>query len=164
MHTIQERPVAINGRVEIRPMMYLALTYDHRLVDGGKRSPSSPRSRKSRRTRRRFCWMFRLMGQKLPPDQMELYRRTDEVLHYIWDPIGIAGTPEARDEYYGYLPTVFSLLLKGDRQAIQDYLNDVTVRRMELTPNKERLNCTVDLLLHWKEILLSNSLSSSEQS
>ena len=34
MHTIQERPVAINGRVEIRPMMYLALTYDHRLVDG----------------------------------------------------------------------------------------------------------------------------------
>jgi len=34
MHTIQDRPVAINGRVEIRPMMYLALTYDHRLVDG----------------------------------------------------------------------------------------------------------------------------------
>jgi 2-oxoglutarate dehydrogenase E2 component (dihydrolipoamide succinyltransferase) len=34
MHTIQERPVAIGGRVEIRPMMYLALTYDHRLVDG----------------------------------------------------------------------------------------------------------------------------------
>jgi 2-oxoglutarate dehydrogenase E2 component (dihydrolipoamide succinyltransferase) len=34
MHTIQERPVAISGRVEIRPMMYLALTYDHRLVDG----------------------------------------------------------------------------------------------------------------------------------
>ena len=34
MHTIQERPVAVNGRVEIRPMMYLAVTYDHRLVDG----------------------------------------------------------------------------------------------------------------------------------
>ncbi len=34
MHSIQERPVAISGRVEIRPMMYLALTYDHRLVDG----------------------------------------------------------------------------------------------------------------------------------
>ena len=34
MHTIQERPVAIGGRVEIRPMMYLALTYDHRIVDG----------------------------------------------------------------------------------------------------------------------------------
>jgi 2-oxoglutarate dehydrogenase E2 component (dihydrolipoamide succinyltransferase) len=34
MHTIQERPVAINGEVRIRPMMYLALSYDHRLVDG----------------------------------------------------------------------------------------------------------------------------------
>lgn len=34
MHKIQERPVAINGKVEIRPMMYLALSYDHRIVDG----------------------------------------------------------------------------------------------------------------------------------
>ncbi len=34
MHAIEERPVAINGKVEIRPMMYLALSYDHRLIDG----------------------------------------------------------------------------------------------------------------------------------
>jgi 2-oxoglutarate dehydrogenase E2 component (dihydrolipoamide succinyltransferase) len=34
MHSIQERPVAVNGQVVIRPMMYLALSYDHRLVDG----------------------------------------------------------------------------------------------------------------------------------
>lgn len=34
MHTIKERPVAINGQVEIRPMMYLALSYDHRVIDG----------------------------------------------------------------------------------------------------------------------------------
>jgi 2-oxoglutarate dehydrogenase E2 component (dihydrolipoamide succinyltransferase) len=34
MHTIQKRPVAINGEVAIRPMMYLALSYDHRAVDG----------------------------------------------------------------------------------------------------------------------------------
>ncbi len=34
MHTIQERPVALNGQVVIRPMMYIALTYDHRIVDG----------------------------------------------------------------------------------------------------------------------------------
>jgi 2-oxoglutarate dehydrogenase E2 component (dihydrolipoamide succinyltransferase) len=34
MHTIQQRPVAINNQVVIRPMMYLALSYDHRLVDG----------------------------------------------------------------------------------------------------------------------------------
>ncbi|MGB0881755.1 MAG: 2-oxoglutarate dehydrogenase complex dihydrolipoyllysine-residue succinyltransferase [Vicingaceae bacterium] len=34
MHNIVERPVAINGKVEIRPMMYLALSYDHRIIDG----------------------------------------------------------------------------------------------------------------------------------
>jgi len=34
MHKIQERPVAIAGKVEIRPMMYLALSYDHRIIDG----------------------------------------------------------------------------------------------------------------------------------
>lgn len=34
MHTIQQRPVAVDGEVVIRPMMYLALSYDHRLVDG----------------------------------------------------------------------------------------------------------------------------------
>jgi len=34
MHAIQDRPVALDGEVVIRPMMYLALTYDHRIIDG----------------------------------------------------------------------------------------------------------------------------------
>lgn len=34
MHNIVERPMAVNGKVEIRPVMYLALSYDHRIVDG----------------------------------------------------------------------------------------------------------------------------------
>lgn len=34
MHNIVERPIAVNGKVEIRPMMYLALSYDHRIIDG----------------------------------------------------------------------------------------------------------------------------------
>ncbi|MCL4109237.1 UNVERIFIED_CONTAM: hypothetical protein GTU68_063005 [Idotea baltica] len=34
MHTIQQRPIAVNGAVAIRPMMYLALSYDHRVIDG----------------------------------------------------------------------------------------------------------------------------------
>ncbi len=34
MHTIQQRPVAVNGEVQIRPMMYVALSYDHRVIDG----------------------------------------------------------------------------------------------------------------------------------
>jgi len=34
MHKIMERPIAVNGAVVVRPMMYLALSYDHRLIDG----------------------------------------------------------------------------------------------------------------------------------
>jgi 2-oxoglutarate dehydrogenase E2 component (dihydrolipoamide succinyltransferase) len=34
LHKIQDRPVAVDGRVAIRPMMYVALSYDHRVVDG----------------------------------------------------------------------------------------------------------------------------------
>jgi 2-oxoglutarate dehydrogenase E2 component (dihydrolipoamide succinyltransferase) len=34
MHNIVQRPVAIDGKVEIRPIMYLALSYDHRIIDG----------------------------------------------------------------------------------------------------------------------------------
>ena len=34
MHKIQERPMVVNGQIVARPMMYLALSYDHRIVDG----------------------------------------------------------------------------------------------------------------------------------
>ena len=34
MHKTQERPIAVNGEVIIKPMMYLALSYDHRIIDG----------------------------------------------------------------------------------------------------------------------------------
>ena len=36
MHKIEERPIAIEGEIHIRPMMYLALSYDHRLIDGSE--------------------------------------------------------------------------------------------------------------------------------
>ena len=34
MHAIKERPVVVNGEIKVKPMMYLALTYDHRIIDG----------------------------------------------------------------------------------------------------------------------------------
>jgi 2-oxoglutarate dehydrogenase E2 component (dihydrolipoamide succinyltransferase) len=36
MHKIEQRPIALNGQVVIRPMMYLAMSYDHRIVDGNE--------------------------------------------------------------------------------------------------------------------------------
>ena len=34
MHNIVDRPIAVNGDIEIKPVMYLALSYDHRIIDG----------------------------------------------------------------------------------------------------------------------------------
>ena len=56
MHKIQERPMAIDGQVVIRPMMYLALSYDHRIVDGQEAVTFLVRSRTRSRTRSAFCW------------------------------------------------------------------------------------------------------------
>lgn len=54
---------------------------------------------------------------------MKLYRRVDEVMHYIWDPIGLSTVREARVEYQAYLPHVFSLLTSGSNsKEIADYL------------------------------------------
>jgi 2-oxoglutarate dehydrogenase E2 component (dihydrolipoamide succinyltransferase) len=36
LHAINERPVGVNGQIVLRPMMYLALTYDHRIIDGAE--------------------------------------------------------------------------------------------------------------------------------
>jgi len=52
LHAIQDRPMAVNGQVVIRPMMYLALTYDHRLVDGREAVTFLKRSRTRSRIRR----------------------------------------------------------------------------------------------------------------
>ena len=51
LHRIEDRPVARDGQVVIRPMMYIALSYDHRLVDGREAVTASTASRKRSRIR-----------------------------------------------------------------------------------------------------------------
>jgi hypothetical protein len=91
------------------------------------------------------------MGQKLSPPDMELYRATDEVLQYLWDPIGVAGAPGARDEYYSYLPKVYRLLKDGKNEIeIAHYLNTVQTERMGLATNTEKNKKIGLILLEWK--------------
>ena len=56
MHKIQDRPMAIGGKIEIRPMMYLALSYDHRIVDGSEAVSFLVRVKERSRTRAGCCW------------------------------------------------------------------------------------------------------------
>ena len=92
------------------------------------------------------------MGQKLPPQQMELYKRIDEVLFYKWDPIGISDGDWARDEYQSYLPQVFKLALANSKpEPIADYLMVITTENMGLLGAKEHDMVIANLILEIKE-------------
>ncbi len=92
------------------------------------------------------------MGQKLPPNEVELYKRCSEVLHYIWDPIGVAGSPATRDEYDSYVPPIFALV-NGNAPAskIASALEQIVSERMELTPDRAKAQEVARLLLEWRD-------------
>jgi hypothetical protein len=100
------------------------------------------------------------MGKKLSPPDNELYRKVDEVLHYVWDPIGVAGEPMARDEYYSYLPQVFQLLIAGaTAQKIADFLHDVTTKDMEFNGNRKHDEEVAEILIKWKNLIYEKAAS-----
>ena len=71
------------------------------------------------------------MGHKLPPDQVALYQAIDEIIFFDWDPIGVRDFADcARDEYYTYLPRIFSIALTGDRELIADHLHEISDQNM----------------------------------
>jgi hypothetical protein len=91
---------------------------------------------------------------KLSPQDRDLYRAVDEVLHYIWDPIGVSGVPQARDEYDGYLPHVFGLLRSGaSEQTIAAYLGEITTDRMGLSANAQHDLEVANVLVDWKDVI-----------
>ncbi|MBB1424742.1 hypothetical protein H5200_23045 [Pseudoalteromonas sp. SG43-7] len=92
------------------------------------------------------------MGSKLERKELELYKRTDEILHYVWDPIGVADIPGARDEYHSYLPKVFKLVLNDSKNhEISSYLEKVESGSMGLTPYPKKNLEVANLLLETKE-------------
>ena len=95
------------------------------------------------------------MGHKLSHQDAELYRRVDEVLHYIWDPIGICDEPHARDEYHSYVQRVFSMLKSSkDSKAISDYLVEIAHDQMGLTSSRKRAERAAEILLKYKHKIL----------
>lgn len=97
------------------------------------------------------------MGQKLSETDRDLYRAVDEVLHYVWDPIGASAIPAARDEYHAYLPQVFRLVCEGsDAASIASYLGKVTTEQMGLAPRPTHDLHVAQVLLAWKEAVLAH--------
>ena len=100
------------------------------------------------------------MGRKLPPKELELYRRCDEILYYMWDPIGVHGHPGTRDEYQSYLPQVFKLVREqAGQEAIVRYLLQLEEHTIGLSPNSDKTREIADLLEQHREWLLDEGLS-----
>jgi hypothetical protein len=101
------------------------------------------------------CW--NAMKTKFSPPDDALYERIDEVLHCVWDPIGVSGVAAARDEYQSYVPAILGLLKdSADAERIAAHLNDITSKRMGLNEDGKKALSVARILLGWKKALLES--------
>src|SRR5690606_19099897 len=92
------------------------------------------------------------MANSLSPKDQKLLRIIDEVLHYVWDPIGISGVPQARDEYGGCVGPVFDLLRSGAAALeISSHWEAIASDRMGLPGRKERADEAASILTDWRD-------------
>ena len=95
------------------------------------------------------------MNNRLSTSEKELYRRVDEILFYLWDPIGICDIPMARDEYQSYLPQVFKLLINDSKDhEVSAYLIKVESGSMGMSAKSKKALEVARLLIETKEALL----------
>lgn len=85
----------------------------------------------------------------------ELYRRVDEILYYLWYPIGVKDEPAARSEYSGYVSSIASVLYKTDDvKAISNQLYQIATVNMGLISNYEESNKIANLLVEAKHAII----------
>ena len=87
--------------------------------------------------------------------EQDLLTRISEVLHYFWDPIGVCGEPNARDEYDSYVTGIYEMLEGGaNTEQIAIHLDKIAVGGMGLRSNMQHNRVTADRLLAWRAVLL----------
>lgn len=93
------------------------------------------------------------------PQQKALHRIIGEVLHYRWDPLGVADDPAARTEYDAYAGQVFSKACAGaSAEAIAAYLTAVTVETMGLAPAPDHDARIAGLVVAWRDELATRGV------
>ncbi len=91
------------------------------------------------------------MGARESEQDAELGLRCDEVLHYLWDPIGVAGEPGARDEYRSYVPEVLAMLQDGASEAaIADHLQRHAAETIGVGAQLRRARAAARALAEWR--------------
>jgi len=94
------------------------------------------------------------MSCNLEAGQVSLRQAVGEVLHYLWDPIGVAGVPQARDEYEGYVDPICDLLHRDvDMSLIAAHLVWIADQCMGLSGTEDRAELAARRLLDWRDAL-----------
>ncbi len=95
-------------------------------------------------------------------DTARLLKAIDEVLHYVWDPLGVAGMPGARDEYRDYMGKVLELALSDSQHALSEHLHHIETTAMGVFGDRSRCDEVAAIILEWKVSLLGDSTKTSE--
>jgi hypothetical protein len=94
------------------------------------------------------------MTNTFNPRDQKLFNVIGEVLHYVWDPIGVSGMPQARDEYSGYVGSIYSLLRSGaEGSEISAHLQHLANEHMGLPDRQEQSDAAASLLTSWRDFL-----------
>lgn len=94
------------------------------------------------------------MAPPAKSDYAVLRHAVSEVLHHLWDPIDVAGDPQARDEYEDYVDRVLQLLLRGGTGVeIAAMLVNIAEQAMGISATEDRAARASRALLHWHHAL-----------
>ena len=88
--------------------------------------------------------------EHLMPNDNELWDRIEEVVHYIWDPIGICDIPDARNEYSAYVNEIYTRVKIGDEEKVLEYMKWVVEDRMGMAWNHESAKKSSAIMMIWR--------------
>ncbi len=91
------------------------------------------------------------------PKDAELYQRVEEVVHYLWDPIGVCNIPQVRDEYHSYMTAIFSRVQAGNIEGILEYMKWAASDNMGLIFDAVKAEEAAKVMLEWKSYINENT-------
>ncbi len=90
--------------------------------------------------------------QNFEPNELE--KRVDEVLYYVWDPIGVSSEPFARGEYRSYVGSILNMVQTDkSEKLIAEHLCEIESQNMAMTPNKSKALETAKILKQHKSAI-----------
>ena len=103
-----------------------------------------------------------LMIDKISRSDRELCRRIDEVVHYVWDPVGVSDHPQARREYRTYIKPLYEHVKNGGLEDILAYMKQITTENMGLHFNEYHAIRAAQVMLDWRDYVDSQPIEEDQ--